>query len=682
MKKRKIVISILLVAVLVFGAMLSACDLLFELGGLGGNGGSGGGGGVTHNFSDKWSSDADYHWRKCKDAGCDQITGKAAHIFGSWVVDEYSTETTKGSRHRECSICQYVETEDLPIINGEHKHSFDFGFVPYDEIYHYAVCSCGEKNLDKLYDHEMSEWVIEKPATSTEKGLKRQTCTLCGYNATADIPELPEGDRTVDLYAINDFHGEWNKMAQVSGYLTQQKAKGNTLLINSGDMFQGSMESNSNFGALLASCMDDTDFDAFTYGNHEFDWGLDNLRALATSSKTPYLGANIYNWDRSKGWGELADFAQEYVIKELDNGLKVGIIGVIGKDQITSISSQLVQTIGFKDPKEVVPALSNKLKGELGCDLVIISAHTAQDTFLSDSSWDITDYADAVFCAHTHTDETYYKKGVPFIQAKAYGQQVSHVTLTMDGNGKVSCEENVNIAFSNSWPNKYTVEEKINNSNANIKEEANKVLGTLSGGYLNSKTGVPRLVAHAIADYVQKNYSQYSIDLAMVNNARNQLSSGKITYTALYEAIPFDNVVYIAKVSGKDILNEAKYDSNSIWRVSGAKIENSTTKYYYIAVIDYLLYHQNSDRNYNYFASAFTSGFEPVPLTKAGVYAYNYRLITRDFLLSMGTVDASTYVYDNNNTNKDLLSQVVSLSLAGYATTLICNAMPQFTFTY
>ena len=672
MKKRNILISILLIAVLSFSVLLSACDWLNDiLGGL--EDPSGVGGGDTHHYSDKWSNDAENHWRECTDDGCEQMSSKSAHVFGSWIIDDYSTETTHGSRHRECSICGYVEKEELPLVDSDHKHSYDFGYDQYDEIYHYKTCVCGEKDPDHLEKHEMSEWTIEKPATSTETGVKKQTCTRCGYEDTAIIPLLPQGDRTVDLYAINDFHGEWGKMAQVSGYLFQQKTLGNTLLINSGDMFQGSMESNSNFGALLAACMDDTGFDAFTYGNHEFDWGLDNLRALASSSKTPYLGANIYNWDRRDGWGELADFAKEYVIRDLDNGLKVGIIGVIGKDQITSISSQLVQTIGFKDPKEVVPALSDKLRNELNCDVVVVSAHTGQDTFLKDYSWDITKYADAVFCAHSHQEESTVKNGVPFIQGASYGRYVSEVKLTVDGNGNVTCDNFSNIPFSSSWPNKVTVQDKIDNSNANIKEEANKVLGTLEGGYLNSATGVPRLVAHAIAEYAQKNYSQYPIELAMVNNARNSLGKGNITYTALYEAVPFDNVVYIAKVSGRDLLKEAGYDAQSVWRVTGNKIENSSSKYYYIAVIDYLLFHQDTDRNYNYFPSAFTSGFDPVPMTKQGVDAYNYRLITRDFLLSKGTIDFATYTYDNDNTNKSKLSQVISLRLVDGATTLLCN---------
>ena len=491
----------------------------------------------------------------------------------------------------------------------------------------------------------------------------------CVMLAGCDLSGSPSGNKkdkqatgTVDLYAINDFHGEYGKLAQISGYISAQVNSPNTVTLNSGDMFQGSMESNSNYGRLFSQCMDIAGFDAFTYGNHEFDWGLDNLRTLAQNSKTPFLGANIYNWNaNSKTWGTFADdLAQEYVIKDMDNGLKVGIIGIIGKDQITSISSQLVQTIGFKDPKLIVPTLSTKLKNELGCDLVVVSAHTGPETFLDDISWDITRYADAVFCAHTHQAETYIKNGVPFVQGGSYGKYVSHIQLTVDSNGNTTCDSYSNIDYySLSGVNsivKERVQMEIDNSNARIEEEASEVLATLTGGYLNSGTAVPRLVAQAIAEYATA--QGHNIDLAMVNNARNSLQSGNITYTALYEAIPFDNVVYIAKVSGSDILNEAKYDSNSIWRVSGRAIESNG--YYTIAVIDYLLYHQNSNRYYNYFPSAFTSGIEPIALTKAGVNMYNYRLITRDYLREVKTINASTYLYVNDHTNKNLLTQAVS----------------------
>ena len=486
---------------------------------------------------------------------------------------------------------------------------------------------------------------------------------LFGFVATTARADT---DRTVDIYAINDFHGAVSRMPQVAAYLAKRKSEG-AIVINSGDMFQGSMESNSNFGKLLSECMDEVGFDAFTYGNHEFDWGLDNLRELARNSATPFLGANIYNWNaNTRQWGEFADdLAREYVVKELDNGLKVGIIGVIGKDQITSISSQLVQTIGFKDPADIIPDLSEKLRNEKGCDVVVVSAHTGQDTFMGGGYWDITDDADAVFCAHTHRSERTEKSGVPFIQGGSYGSYVSHVKLSVDGNGNVTCDKYENISrLADVDETVYdTIQTKIDNSNAQISEQANQVLATLEGGYLNSNTAVPRLVCHAIAEFATS--QGHSIDLVMVNGARSSLQAGDVTYSNLYEAIPFDNVVYVARVSGTDILNEAKYKDNSIWRVSGEPIENSNDTYYTIAVIDYLLYHQNSNRFYNYFPSAFSRDVTaPVALTKQGETMYNYRLITRDFLLSKGTIDASIYLDDDNvRTDKSMLTESVDLPI-------------------
>ena len=636
-------------------------------------------GGHKHVYDDEWKFDEDEHWHKC--LFCEETTDNTAHVYDEWVTDKTPTVTEDGSRHRDCLTCDYFQTDTIDALGEDHKHVYD-KCVSDGDLTHHLECICGERSTEPSQKHTLSDWVVEREATTKQEGSQYRTCSQCGYMERQSIPIIVIPDRIVNFYAINDFHGEWSKMSQVSGYLSMHKADGNTLLINSGDMFQGSMESNSNYGALLAECMDDTGFDSFTYGNHEFDWGLDNLRKLASNSQTPYLGANIYNWDRARGWGTFAsDLAQEYVIRELDNGLKVGIIGVIGKDQITSISSQLVQTIGFKDPKDVVPALSQKLRNELGCDVVIVSAHTGPETFLEDYSWDITNYADAVFCAHTHKEETHEKNGVPFIQGGSYGNYVSHVVLTVDGEGNVSLTLSSNDSYSAYWPNKVNVQEKIDNSNASIADEASQVLAT-SNGSLSSNKGMPRLVAHAIAEYATANYPQYPIELAMVNNARSSLSAGNITYTRLYEAIPFDNVVYIAKVSGKDLLAEAGYSSNYIWRVTGNAIENSSTSYYYIAVIDYLLYHQNANRNYNYFPSAFTSGFDPVPLTKQGVEMYNYRLITRDFLLAKGSITASDYTNVNEHTDSSLLTQTVTLSLANYATQIICFEPSKFTFAY
>ena len=622
----------------------------------------------NHDFSAGWKKDSVNHYKQC--SICQEKQQEAPHEFDEWIVDVEPTETTAGHRYAECSVCDFVKHEDLDPLDESHSHFYPEVYYKLDNLQHYKQCSCG---LKVYSDHTMpNNWTVDKQPTQTEQGHKYRDCTAsCGYREEDTIAKL-HATGSVDFYAINDFHGKHDHLAQIAAYMRWQLDRGNTVALNSGDMFQGSMESNSNYGRLFSQCMDIAGFDAFTFGNHEFDWGLDNLKTLAQNSATPFLGANIYNWNaNTRTWGDFAeDLAKEYVIKDMDNGLRVGIIGIIGADQITSISSQLVQTIGFKNPKDIVPNLSNKLKNELGCDLVVVSAHTGQETFINDYSWDITQYADAVFCAHTHQAEINYVNGVPFIQGGSYGNNVSHVKLSVDYNGNVVCNiyENIGYYSLSGVDNNIRdlVQTTIDNSNARIAEEATEVLAELKGGSLDYQVGVARLVSHAIATYATE--KGYNIELAMVNKARSALAAGDVNYTNLYSAIPFDNVVYIARVSGRDLLKEAGYDDQSIWRVSGNAIENSDSKYYTIAVIDYLLFHQNTNREYNYFPSFERSGFTPIALEKSGYDMYNYRFITRDFLRAKGSISATTYTGDNIYTNKSKLEQSVQLGGGGTST--------------
>ena len=455
-------------------------------------------------------------------------------------------------------------------------------------------------------------------------------CILC----TVAAPQADAAAQTVDVYAINDFHGAVSKMPRVAGFLAARKKEG-AVIINSGDMFQGSMESNTNRGKLLTDCMMEAGFDMMTYGNHEFDWGMDNLRTLSADSGVPFVGANIYNWDRNSGWGDFADdFADKYIVKELPNGVKVGVIGVIGSSQITSICSELVQTIGFKAPLPIIKELAQELREEQDCDIVVVSAHAGCQEIVGEkenykepsTTAGLEDYVDAMFCAHTHSEQHYLVNGLPFLQGKRYGDFISHVRFSVD-NDNVTVKTYENIGYSNLTNVDTTVQNKvqtlIDNSNAAIEEERNEVLTELDGKLI-SDASLPKLVAHAISDCAQE--LNYTVDLTIVNEARADLYKGPVTYSQLYEAIPFDNQVYIAKVSGKDIVNEVVNYGQTMWRVSGRAIEDSD-RYYYIAIIDYLLSHQNERREYNYFPSALRAadqewrGYVQLPYDDAGLPA-------------------------------------------------------------
>jgi len=459
------------------------------------------------------------------------------------------------------------------------------------------------------------------------------------------------GPITVDFYAINDFHGSTDRIASLATCLKGVKEEG-AVLINSGDLWQGSLVSNSNRGAMLTRAMDEIGFDSFTLGNHEFDWGTDYIAKNKNLSDTPFLAANLYHWDAgTKTYGDFySDLAEEYVVKDLDNGLRVGIIGVIGSGQITSITSSVVQDLGFKEPEEIVPDLAAKLREEEDCDLVVLSGHADETALMSDP---IANSVDAVFCAHSHDLESSEYNGVPYIQGGSYGRYVSKVSITLE-NRKITARSATNISFSpSSYAQDATVLAMVEEAEKAVEGVADEKVASLSEG-LAYKGGVDRLVAKAMA--LEAEEQGYAVDLAMTNQARSSLSAGDVAYESLFQALPFDNIVYIAEVAGADLFKEAKY--NALYRLNGEAFENSEDVTYTVAVIDYLLLHQNAERDYDYFSGGFEiKGF----LEKEGEEFYNYREITADYMRSQTSeIDASEFAASSARNSGALLGSSVT----------------------
>ena len=109
---------------------------------------------LSHKESD-WIKDENNHWKKC--TVCDVIVGaKEEHVFGDWITDTPATENTAGSRHQECSLCKYKNTEIIPVLSHTHKYDKEAT----DEKYlksaatctvpavYYRSCKCGEKGTE------------------------------------------------------------------------------------------------------------------------------------------------------------------------------------------------------------------------------------------------------------------------------------------------------------------------------------------------------------------------------------------------------------------------------------------------------------------------------------------------------------------------------------------------------
>ena len=139
------------------------------------------------------------------------------------------------------------------------------------------------------------------------------------------------------MIATNDFHGALEPLtpawaegdtiggaATLAAYLRPVEARypGATLHLDGGDEMQGTVVSNLTGGRSSIDVMNALGVDAAAIGNHEFDWGIDTLRARIAQADYPFLSANIF----TKATGARPDWAVPYAWLERA-GLRIAVIG-------------------------------------------------------------------------------------------------------------------------------------------------------------------------------------------------------------------------------------------------------------------------------------------------------------------------------------------------------------------
>lgn len=197
-------------------------------------------------------------------------------------------------------------------------------------------------------------------------------------------------------------------------YVKQQREKNpDLLLFDSGDFSQGSSYYNLFKGDVEIGLMNIMHYDAATIGNHEFDFGLDNMARIFKMAEFPVVCAN-YDFKGTV----LEDIVKPYVVLKR-NGLKVGVFGLSPKLEGLVVKENY-GSIKYLDPvssaRDVVKILREKEK----CDFVVCLSHLGWKTGDEEPSDErlipLTDGIDVVLGGHTHSyvtpmDMVYNSKG-------------------------------------------------------------------------------------------------------------------------------------------------------------------------------------------------------------------------------------------------------------------------------
>ena len=198
-------------------------------------------------------------------------------------------------------------------------------------------------------------------------------------------------------------------MADRGGYLRrvamvkeERKANPDLLLFDSGDFSQGSPYYSLFKGDVEVGLMNEMKYDAATIGNHEFDFGIDNMVRLFKMAKFPIVCAN-YDFTGT----ELADIVKPYVILHRQ-GLKIGVFGICPELK-GLVSTANYGCIKYEDPIQKANETAEILKKKEKCDVIICLSHLGWDIDGIDDTVLIpaTRNIDLVLGGHSHT---YFKQ--------------------------------------------------------------------------------------------------------------------------------------------------------------------------------------------------------------------------------------------------------------------------------
>lgn len=387
------------------------------------------------------------------------------------------------------------------------------------------------------------------------------------------------GETHITIIGTSDTHGNiWgysyedmkestgDGLARVSTYVNQVRAENpNTILVDAGDTIQGTIMTDDLYSKDTANhpvpaALNYMKYDAWTLGNHEFNFGVDKLQSIIDQADMPVLAANIKNADGSYFTGA------GYTIVER-GGVNVAIIGVDTPNiPRWDGTKQGVDKLTFEPMADAVAECIKEIGDK--ADVIMVSAHAGMEaeysTDGSDAAKTILEKCpevDVLQMGHTHT--TYINNDtIPVGEAKNNAGEVVRYDLTLNADKEITSATVETVSMKDVEP-----DQNLRNVPA-IKEAQEKtvsfiqdnVLGHAAADFqpVNEIKGLPegRLQDTAVIDLigtVQLENSGADVTAVALFKDTSDLKKGDLNYGNMFDIYKFPNVLYTVKVTGAEM---------------------------------------------------------------------------------------------------------------------------------
>ncbi|MGL6173161.1 MAG: bifunctional metallophosphatase/5'-nucleotidase [Cellulosilyticaceae bacterium] len=373
------------------------------------------------------------------------------------------------------------------------------------------------------------------------------------------IPVFGAEQTTITLLHTNDTHANIKSdgkaiigFGKMATYVEQLKQENNVLVLDAGDMFQGLPVANLEKGHSIVSIINQVGYDAMVPGNHEFDFGTDNLLELSKKLNFPMLSANIETVEGKEVF-------KSYIVKEFE-GVKVGIFGLTTPETYFKTHPNNVKGYEFNEIVASAEKTVKTLKETEQVDVVIMVSHLGLDEGVdtSDVVAKAVEGIDVIVDGHSHTTlpEGREVEDTLIVSTGEKLNNIGQVELVVEA-GKVISKSSQLVAYAElaEVEAKQTVEEEIAKVEEAQKAVLDKVVGKtsvdLDGERANVRTGETNLGQLATDAMIKETGAQMAITNG--GGIRASIPAGDITMNHVVTVFPFGNTVMVKEIKGSDI---------------------------------------------------------------------------------------------------------------------------------
>ncbi|WP_164931483.1 choice-of-anchor I family protein [Longirhabdus pacifica] len=382
--------------------------------------------------------------------------------------------------------------------------------------------------------------------------------TIAVYEMKQHMEEKEINGTKITILHTNDSHGRVEEgkydgmgFAKIATLVEAYHMKNpNTLLLDAGDTLHGTSFATLEEGVSIVEVLNEVGYDGMAAGNHDFNYGYEQLLNIEKLLDFPILSANVRKEDGSR-------LLTPYVIKEVD-GVSLGIFGLSTPETHYKTHPNNVAGLTFTDPAAEAKLMVEELQAQ-NVDAIIAVTHLGTDASSTDTSIKVAKEAqgiDLIVDGHSHTvDNLDTEAGTLIVSAGEYTKNLGVVELQFD-------EENTLVTKTASRMTKEDAADVVPDPEVvaiieNIKAEQelilNEVIGTsavtLDGEREQVRNGETNLGNLATDAMIRVS----GADVAITNGGgiRASIPAGDITKGNIITVFPFGNYVVTKQVTGE-----------------------------------------------------------------------------------------------------------------------------------